>query len=92
MKIIVSFIGTGFLWSTNNERGTQLVRIYQSESGEVSGDCIDMASGSSDCFYDVAEWAIESALSVGPVLLEYLANNPHVEMLSPVYDPHGIFA
>ena len=88
MQPVVTFIATGML--TNS--ATHLVRIFQQQSNPPTfwGDITDLAAGGSDGFYDVADWGCESVEDLGSWLLDYMANCNEADILTPVYDPHGL--
>ena len=88
MRSILTFIATGML--TNS--ATHLVRIFQQEQNlpVFRGDITDLAGGGSDGFYDVGDWECDSVESLGSSLLDYMASCDTADILTPVYDPHGL--
>lgn len=88
MRSILTFIATGML--TNS--ATHLVRIFQQEQNPPAfwGDITDLAGGGSDGFYDVGDWECDSVESLGSSLLDYMASCDTADILTPVYDPHGL--
>ena len=88
MQPVLTFIATGML--TNS--ATHLVRIFQQQHSPPTfwGDITDLAAGGSDGFYDVGDWECESVESLGSLLLDYMASCNEADILTPVYDPHGL--